>query len=195
MSVVGGIRSTLVTSTIVYSVTTHGGTILSQGDTDSGYEVQFRHDNGGCGNPDSGILVLLGNSVKWNRIAFEWTGTGTASCWSFMRTGASNFGSSTGLGDGNLLAYSEAAGDVISRPYLTWEVPAYQSHDRIYACDNNANNFFRFNSGEAKSFFMKRRRATAFNGNFAGIHHGRSCNSTGAGAVTTIKNIRIWYED
>jgi hypothetical protein len=181
-----GIKSHNVTAALIDSVSTTGGTIISQGDVNGKYEIQFRHDTFGCGGPDSGILILIKDTISWKGITFEWLGNGTASCWSFMHS--SNFGSATGTSNGNLLAYNESLGDVISRPYLTWEVPAYQSHDRVYACDNNADNFFIFNSDSYKSFFMKRRRN--INGSLAGIHHGRSCNSTAS--FTIIRNIRIW---
>lgn len=52
----------------------------------------------------------------------------------------------------------------------------------------DANNFFRFNSGEYKSFFMSRRRDAS--GLKGGIHHGRSCNSSGSSTI--IKNIFVW---
>lgn len=183
-------KATKVNATFISSVTTYGGVITSQGNTepDGSYAITFRHDNGGCGNPDSGILILINDNISWTKIAFDWEGNGTASCWSFMNTGGSNYGATTGTSDGNMLQWSATNGDAIINPYLTWEVPEYQSHDRFYACDNNANNFFRFNSGSYKKFRMVRTRNSS--GNLAGIHHGRSCNSTSA--YTIIKNIYIW---
>jgi hypothetical protein len=188
MATVYGINSLMVTTSMIESVTITGGTITAQTtNSNSEYEITFRHDLSGCGGPDSGILILLKNTIQWTRISFEWLGNGTAACWSFMEPG-SNFGSATGTGDGNLLAYNESLGDVITKPNLTWEVPEYQSHGRTYACDNDANNFFRFNSSSFKSFRMTRRRNV--NGSLAGIHHGRSCNSTSSSTI--IRNIRIW---
>lgn len=186
MATTYGLGSTIVTANLIESVTTTGGTILSQGDTSAGYQIEFRHDLSGCGGPDSGILILIKDTIPWKGITFEWLGNGTAACWSFMDS-SSNFGSATGTGTGNLLAYNSSV-DVISRSYLTWEVSTFQSHDRTYACNNDANNFFRFNSSEFKSFVMKRRRNV--NGQLAGLHHGRSCNSTSS--VTIFRNIRIW---
>jgi hypothetical protein len=49
---------------------------------------------------------------------------------------------------------------------------------------------YTIDAGEAKAFTTKRRRNSL--ATKAGIHHGRSCNSTGAGAITTINNIRIY---
>jgi len=187
MGTVYGINSTIVTTDMINSVTTTGGTILSQTTGATPYEITFRHDLSGCGSADSGILILINDTIPWTNISFTWSGTGTASCWSFMHP-SSNFGSATGTATGNLLSYDESLGDTIVRPYLTWEVSAYQSHGKIYACDNDANNFFRFNSGEYKSFHMTRRRNV--NGSLAGIHHGRSCNSTSSNTI--IRNIRIW---
>jgi hypothetical protein len=183
-----GPKATLVTNDLVNSVTTTGGTIMSQGDTGpkGGYTITFRHDLSGCGGADSGILILLKDNFSWTRMAFDWEGNGVASCWSFMHT--SGFGSATGTVNGNMTVLNSVKVDAILNPVLTWEVPAYQSHNRVYACDNNANNFFRFNSSDYKKFRMLRTRDTS--GNLAGIHHGRSCNSTGA--FTIIKNIHIW---
>ena len=185
-----GPKGTLVTASLVDSITTSGGTIMSQGDIGprGGFKVTFRHDQSGCGNPDSGILILLKDDIPWTRIGFDWRGNGTAACWNFMNTGGTNYGAGTGTADGNMSAFNSLAQDAIVRPYLTWEVPEFQSHDRFYACDNNANNFFRFNSGEYKKFRMLRTRNTSEN--LAGIHHGRSCNSTGS--FTIIENIYIW---
>jgi hypothetical protein len=188
MSTVYGINSLKVSASMIDSVTTTGGTIIEQTDNpNTGYQITFRHDLAGCGNPNSGILILLKDIIPWTRISFEWLGNGTASCWSFMDS-SSNHGTSTGTATGNLLGYSESLGDVITKPNLTWEVPAYQSHPRTTACNNDNNNFFRFNESLYKSFRMTRRRN--INGSLAGIHHGRSCNSTGA--FTIIRNIRIW---
>ncbi len=188
MATTYGINSVKVITSMIDSVTTTGGTITEQTtNANTKYEITFRHDLGGCGNPDSGILILLKNTIAWTRISFEWLGNGTAACWSFMDP-SSNFGSATGTVTGNLLGYNESLGDVITKPNLTWEVPEYQSHPRTTACNNDANNFFRFNSSSFKSFRMTRRRNV--NGSLGGIHHGRSCNSTGS--FTIIRNIRIW---
>lgn len=185
MATTYGLGSTIVTASLIQSVTTTGGTILSQGDTATGFEIQFRHDLAGCGGPDSGILILIKDTILWKGITFEWLGNGTAACWTFMNA-SGNFGDATGTGTGNMLGF-DASVDVISRTFLTWEVPEFQSHDRVIACDNDANNFFRFNSGQFKSFVMKRRRN--INGQLAGLHHGRSCNSTSS--TTIFRNIRI----
>lgn len=182
-----GMNSYTVNNNMVQSVTTTGGTILSQGDVNGSYEVTFRHDLSGCGGPQSGILILLKDIIPWTNISFEWLGNGIAACWSFMGTG-DNYGTETGTFTGNLLAYNEALGDLVTRTYLTWEVPQYQRVNKTVACDNEADNFFRFNSGEYKSFRMKRRRDV--NGSLAGIHHGRSCNTTSSNTI--IRNIRVW---
>ena len=184
-----GPKATIVTSDLVYSVTTTGGTIMSQGDTGlkGGYTITFRHDLFGCGGPDSGILILLKDDFPWTRMAFDWEGNGTASCWNFMPP-TGGYGAATGTVNGNMTTFDSVNQDAIIRPYLTWEVPAYQSHNRFFGCNTNADNFFRFNASEYKKFRMLRTRNTS--GNLAGIHHGRSCNSTGA--FTIIKNIFIW---
>jgi hypothetical protein len=185
-----GPKSFLITSANIDSVNITGGTILSSGDTALGYEVQFRHDLGGCGGPDSGIFVKLNDSISWNNISWTWLGIGSASCWSFNVGGYGAAADPAGGGTGNLLSYNPNAGDVIEVPYLSWENPQFQSHDRTSACDNDANNFMLYNTSNYRSFVMKRRRDSM--GSLAGIHHGRSCNSTGSGSITIIRGIRIW---
>ena len=191
MATTYGIASTLVTTANVNLVGTTGGTTISAGNNGplGGYQIIFQHDTGGCGSgPDSGVYIELNDSTPWTRITFEWLGIGGAACWSFPNT--SGFGAGAGPTDANLINYDEAAGDRVSRSYLTWEVPQFQSHSKVYACDNDSNNFFRYNTGEYRSFFMQRRRNSLLS--YGGIHHGRSCNSTGVGATTIIRNIRIW---
>jgi hypothetical protein len=181
-----------VTSANIDSITVTGGTLISAGNTGAAgeYEVVFQHNASGCGGAESGIYIQLNDSVKWSTILYRWSGTGIASCWSFNVAGFGTAADSVNGGTGNLAAYNESLGDRMINSYLTWEVSAYQTHDRTSACDNNSDNFFIFNSGEAKAFTTKRRRNSL--ATKAGIHHGRSCNSTGTGAITTINNIRIY---
>lgn len=185
-----GINSTLVTSNLIHAVNVFNCTVITAetgniGAT-GGYQIKVSHDTGGCGSEaDNGIFLELKNDIPWTRITWEWLGTGTAACWSFNHS--SGFGGGAGPTTGYLQNYN-ANLDVISRSFLSWEVVDYQSHSRVFACDNNANNFLRFNGGEFKSFFMNRRRDTS--GNRAGIHHGRSCNNTGVFSI--IRNIRIY---
>lgn len=183
-----GIASTLVTSDLVYAVNLKNSTIITEETgnigPNGGYQVKFRHDTAGCGNPDSGIFVELNDNIPWTRITFEWLGLGTSACWSFN---GGSYGADGWPPSGYLQSF-DANQDIISRTYLTWEVPAYQSHNRINGCDTNPDNFFRFNASEYKSLFMSRRRDTT--GNRAGVHFGRSCNNVGD--LTIIRNIRIW---
>lgn len=185
-----GPKSLLITSANVDSVNITGGTILSVGDTVNGYEVQFRHDLSGCGGPDSGVFVKLNDSFVWNNISWTWLGIGSAACWSFNVPGFGAAADPAGSGTGNLQSYNTGLGDAIVDPYLCWEDPQFQSHDRTYACDNDANNFMRYNTGSYRSFVMKRRRSSM--ASLAGIHHGRSCNSAGSESITIIRGIRIW---
>jgi hypothetical protein len=184
-----GRKATRVNSSMVSSISITGGAITSQGDIGElgSFLVVFRHDTTGCGGPESGILVLLKDSIPWTRMSFDWEGTGTASCWSFMNTGGSNYGPGTGTPDGNMLSYGQT-GDNLINSYLTWEVPAYQTHNRVFACDNDSDNFFRYDGGAFRKFRMIRTRNSS--GSLAGIHHGRSCNT--GGGLTIIKNIYIW---
>lgn len=169
--VINGGKSTLVTASMIDSVTFTTGTILNQGNMTNGYEITFRHENISCNN--SLVKVLLKDTIPWTRINYQWLGNGTSACWWFD--------------DSNLLTYNESLGDKVSKCHLTWEVPEYQSHTKISACDNDANNFMRFNQSEYKSFFVYRRRNSM--SSLAGIFHSRSCSS--ANGITVIRNIFI----
>lgn len=193
MSTQYGRLSFPITQSMVDSVTTTGGTIISQGNTgyNNTYEIIFQHELSGCGNPASALVILLKNTTpNWKFITWEWRGTGTAACWTFNSTSAEALFGTTAYNLGYLQAYNESLGDGVFNSFLSWEIPAYQSHNRVVACNNDANNFFRFNSTQFKSFFMKRRRDSS--GNLAGIHHSRSCNSIGAGSRTHIRNIYVY---
>lgn len=183
-----GLASRLVTADLVHEVQIGDNTTLVTGETgnvgpNGGYQVKISNTSHGCGS--SGVYVIIKDTIPWTGITYEMVLTGVASCWSFNHAG-SNYGPG---GTGNLLGYSEAAGDIISRAIRSWEVPAFQTHNRTFACDNNSDNFFHssFHQGDPKIFYMKRRRNV--NGSLAGIQHGRACVAAG---TTIIRNIRIW---
>lgn len=186
MSVFGGNRPTLVTSDMVYAVNLTGSTTVTS-DTGNigpygGYQLRVTHDNSGCGGPDSRVYLELKNDIGWKYISCEFVMEGTAACW--------GFNDGTYAPTGNIASYDESQGDIIPnyRAQNSWENTTYQSHNKITACDNEANNFFRFNG--IKKLLMKRRISTA--NNRAGIGIGRSCSSTGSGSYTIIRNIRVW---
>lgn len=192
MTVVSGRSSVGVTSSYVNAVHTTGATVLSSGDDNSGlYAITVRVDSSGCGGPDFGVFVQLKDTFSWNAISFRTALSGTAACWSFNNN--PGFGiispySTTGY----LLAYSTEAKDQISLSYLAQQDAQFSSHDPVYACDNDANNFMRFNSGTFKFFTMKRRRDSS--GNLAGPYIGRSCTSIGSASIVIIDNIFIWVD-
>lgn len=179
-----------VTSADIQSITLYNVTMTKNTDENGGFVFEGFHTTGGCGTAqDSGVLILLKDNIQWSKICFKWEGVGSASCWSFMNS-SSNFGTGTGTATGNMLSYSEILGDRLHDNFLTWEVPAYQTHNRTYACNNDANNFFRFSTSQIRRFRMTRRRNVG--AGLAGIHHGRSCNSVGSSAITRISDIFIW---
>lgn len=180
-----GINARLITSSDVSSITLNNMVIdyANTGNlgTNNSYQLRTTNDSVGCGS--CGVYLELNDNIPWKNISFEILLTGTAACWSFNVDG---YGPSPGTG--YLLGYDESVGDLVARSLNSWEVPAYQSHNKVSACDNDANNFFRFDPAPYKSFFMRRRRNWTGN-NKAGINSGRAC----AGAGTTIiRNIRIW---
>lgn len=166
-----------------------GATVLSQGFDGRGFSVTCRHDLAGCGNPDTGIFVEISDFVPWTWMSVEFLVIGQAACWSFMNSSA--YGAAVGSGGtGNMLNYDESQGDKCIKTYLAQEEPAFSTHNKVYACDNNADNFMRYNTSVYRKCTFVRRRNV--NGSLAGPHHGRSCSSTGSGSLTIIQNIVVW---
>lgn len=190
MSINYGPAGLIVTAATVNSVNVTGATILSQADdVDGGYVATFRHDLAGCGGADSGLYIELKDPFRWTYMSCRFRLLGSASCWSFMNTSA--YGGAIGAsGTGNMINYSEAAGDRIIRTYLAQDDAQFATHDKTTACDNNADNFMRYNADVYRYFTIVRRRNV--NGSLAGVHHGRSCSSTGSGSITIVDQIRIW---
>lgn len=180
-------RARKVTGSDIASITLYNVTMTKNVDEQEGFVFEGYHTATGCGGADSGILILLKDTIPWTKMCFKWEGTGTASCWSYC---VSAHGASTGTPNGNMLSYSEGSGDRVSDCYLTYDVTTFQTHDKQQACDNATDNFFISNGGVYRRFRMTRRRNV--NGQLAGIHHGRSCNSAGTGSVTRISEIFIW---
>jgi hypothetical protein len=193
MSVNYNPRARLVTSADISSLTLLNMTTVFNGDSDNGYVYEGYHNTGGCGTaPESGVLILLKDTIPWTRISFQWEGTGQAACWSFVNPSTA-YGAATGTPSGNLLGYDAAQGDKLYDGYLTFTGPGMVggfSALKFNACDNATDNFMRFNTETFRRFRMSRRRNVGTG--LAGIHHGRSCSSIGTGSVTRISNIFIW---
>jgi len=189
MSVHAGPHGILVAAAQVNTVQITGGTILSQGDVAGvGFQTQFRHDLGGCGGPDSGVFVEIKDFMPWTYMSVQFLLIGTASCWSFNTPG---YGAAVGnSGTGNMLSYDTAAGDVCIRTYLAQNDPSFNTHNPVSACDNAADNFMIANGSVYRQCTFVRRRN--INGNLAGPHHGRSCNSIGSGSISILQNIYVW---
>lgn len=187
MTVFYGRKAYRVTADKISSVTNVNGTIISQGDINEGYEITFQHDTAGCGAADSGLFVAIKDFIPWTNISMEFYLTGTASCWSFNNGGY--VGSAGNSGTGYLLSYNSSL-DVISKAVNSFELPQYTK--QMNACDNASTNFMHssYYTGAFRKFSITRRRDSS--GNLAGPCTGRSCNSTGAGSWTTIRNIYVW---
>jgi len=182
-------KATLVTNSMVDAVITTGMTTTINGNVDGSYVYQGTINLGGCGGNNSAVFVRLKDTIPWTKITCFFEMNGTAACWSFM--GGSGFTevspATTGLvGGGNIEQYNASLGDRIFRDNGTFiSNPAYVA--QWSACDNNADNFFRFN--DYKSFWTTGRRKDPSNG-LAGIFHSRSCNGTGS--YIKISNIFIF---
>ena len=169
-----------VTSDMIDSVVNTNCTLLSQGnDSTGGYAISYQFNLGGCGGTESGLYIKIKNTISWSRIFCKFTNEGTAACWTFNQSGY-------GAIAPNLASYNAGLGDIIFRwdALNAFENTAYNV--QVGACDNEATNFMRFSG--VKSFYMFMIRN---DGNIAGVGHGRSCNTTGAGSYCTISEIYI----
>lgn len=184
-----GAHSYLVTAARVDAVNITGGTILSQGDgSNGGFEVSFQHDLGGCGNADSAIEVVIKDFIPWTKMGVRYELLGHSACWAFNEDGWS-YALPSG-GSGYILTYDEAYGDRVINTYLAQNDSPFDTHAKNVACDNDDNNFMRMNTTSWRICnFLRRRNGSS---NLAGPAHGRSCNDTGAGNITVIKNIYVW---
>lgn len=182
MGLIYGAITNKITSADIHSISLTSATIVTAetGDlgVDGAYQIKVTHDN--CGCDSSTIGITLKDNIAWTLITYEADTTGAAACWSWNHGGYDK-------GDGNLYSYAENLGDLFFENVNAWEVPEFQSHNRTTACDNDANNFMRYNTDGPRKFSMKRRRNV--NGSLGAISFGRACNCSG---YTIIRNIRIW---
>jgi hypothetical protein len=192
MSVNYNPRARLVTADEVQTLTILNMTTTFNGDRNGSYVYEGYHNVAGCGGPESGVQIILKDNIPWTRISFLFEGTGGSACWSFMSSSGQR-AVDTGIPTGNLLDFSEAAGDRIYDGWLSYtgngNVGGIDS-PRTSRCDNDPGNWMNFNTSLFRRFRMNRRRNVGVG--LAGIHHGRSCNGTGTGNVTRISNIFIW---
>jgi len=165
-----------ITQALVNSITLVGSAILLQSDVDNGLEIKFQHNTGNACDTNS-FFIQLKDFMPWTGISAEFWTTGSAACWSYMQ-------------EGNIYAYDESQGDKCVKTYLAQEDSAYASHAKANGCDNDANNFMRYNTTTFRKCTFVRRRNV--NGSLAGVHHYRACSEIGANAITIVKNIYVW---
>lgn len=136
----------------------------------------------GCAS-SNGIFVRIKDVIPWTRLYVRMLSTGTAACWGWCGNNDDGAGMSTQQHQGNMLPYSEALGDYTKNEFNVWDNPQFsKSWNR---CDNNANNYMRFNSsGRGFDLFCRRNSMATL----AGPSHGRTCSSTG---TVTFTNMRV----
>lgn len=185
MSVILNINPVIINYTDVNAIYLVGATIISQDVENDGYSLTVQHNTGNACD-STGVFVQLKDTIPWTKISAEFWTKGAAACWTYMQPGG--FGSTNG--DGNIYSYDESQGDKCIRTYLAQDEPQFSSHVKANACDNDENNFMRYNTTTFRKCTFVRRRNV--NGSLGGIHHGRACSEVGANAITVIKNIRVW---
>jgi len=186
MAIAYGQKGTRIMSGHINSIALLGTTVLEQSDVNGGFEIKVQHNSGGdCGS--TAVLIQVQDFVPWTKISAEFWTTGSAACWSFMDQ---NGYGTTSVGQPNIYTFDANAGDKCVKTYLAQNDSPYDTHNKSTGCDNDANNFMRYNTTTfRKCTFVRRRIGTT---PLAGIHHGRACNEVGANAITIIKNIYVW---
>ena len=177
-----GIRARRITASDINLVTNTNGTIVSQGDVNSGFEFQWYPNNGGCGaTPNSSFSIQLLDPIPWTRISYELYTTAYASCWNFNNGGS--------LGNGNLLTFS-AGTDRVFYGENSFELSQYTV--QMSACDNATTNFMHvsYKTGDYRKFFVNRRRDSSLS--LSSINVELSCNGTGISNLFIIRNIFVW---
>lgn len=185
MSVSFNVAPQIVQFSDVNAIYLIGATIISQDIENDGYSIRIQHNTGNACD-STGVYIQLKDNIPWTKISAEFWTTGAAACWTYMQPGG--YGSTNG--DGNIYSYDESLGDRCLRTSLAQDDAQFVSHAKASACDNDANNFMRYNTTTFRKCTFVRRRNV--NGSLGGIHHGRACSEIGSNAVTIIKNIRIW---
>jgi hypothetical protein len=188
----------IVRASDVNAVYTTGITTTTNTDVDGTYVYQGTLTLGGCGNPNSAVFIQLKDNISWSKMTCYFEMNGSAACWAFNGGGNATTNPTTDFLEvsppttglvpgGNMQRYDEALGDMIFSDSDAFTLTPGLTR-KGSACDNDANNFFRFSS-TTKSFWMTCRRKDKSNG-LAGPFHCRSCNSVGS--YILIKNIIIW---
>jgi hypothetical protein len=136
-----------------------------------------------CGS-NNGVRVLIKDAIPWRRLYVSFLSTGTASCWGW--NGDNGYGTGLSGANGNLLAYSSAAGDFTRFESNVWNLPQFRKY--FSACDNNSDNYMHgsYAIGASRGFDMYCRRNSM--ASLAGPSHGRTCSVDG---TITFRNMRI----
>jgi hypothetical protein len=134
----------------------------------------------GCSS-NNGVRILIKDVILWRRLYVRMFTTGTAACWGW--NGDNGYGNGLSGPGGNLLAYNAGLGDFTRLENNVWNLPQFRKY--FSACDNNADNYMRFNStGRSFDMYCRRNSMAAL----AGPSHGRTCSSNG---TIVFSNMRI----
>lgn len=178
-----GPRGHIITNYDVDSITTQNLTSIDKnGDEKGSFHFKCTIPADGCGSA-SGFIILLKDVIPWTKISYKVEITGTSSCWNFNHN--TNY-----LPAGvphNILAWNSSL-DRVVRCSNSFEQPQFTL--KMYACDNNADNFYHssFHVGNPKIFTAIRRRDAIGNG-LAGPAIGIDCNG---GNTIEVSEIVVW---
>tara|TARA_Y100000034_G_C6798323_1_gene357981 strand:- start:129 stop:698 length:570 start_codon:yes stop_codon:yes gene_type:complete len=177
-----------VVSGDIDTVTQQNCTILTNDNSGNHntYVLKLQFNASGCGGSEAGGNITINNLVegwRWEYITWKNELYGYGSCYNFNENG---YG---GQGVNGLVSYSTSTSviDSVQWCYQSFEVAGIS--EVMKRCDNAASNMFRM-APDPKVFWTTRRRDSSTSP--AGPSHGRSCNSTGAGATWRVSDIVVF---
>ena len=194
MTVLYGTKSKLLTAQDITVYKSSGLVTTYDSDNNGSYKYSGYFTRWGCGTPQDGIYLKFNNTTigtDWTKVTYKMYLTGSASCWNF------NMGTSYALSyesiysmpnNGGMLDFNSSI-DKITYSKNCFELPQYGV--KMNACDNDSTNMFHgaYITGSYREFIVTRRKGS---GSDFGIHHERSCNSTGTDSVVTITDIMVF---
>ncbi len=140
----------------------------------------LRNTANGCSS-NNGISLQLVDVFNWTRVYCKFFSTGTASCFGWNGNNGYGLDMTSSQRQGNLLAYNESNNDFTRNEFNVWELSAYRKY--FSGCDNNADNYMRFNTtGRSFDIYSRRNNMNIL----AGPSHGRTCSSDGTVVISRI---------
>lgn len=182
MALKHGQQGRIILDADVDSITNTGiASVDKNGDERGSFHYKVTTPNDGC-TTNNGFVILLKDVISWTKMSYKVTLTGTASCWNFNHN--TNYLPAVAH---NILGFNSSL-DTVTKCTNTFEQSQFAL--KMFACDNNSDNFFHgsFAVGNPKIFTAVRRRDSISNG-LAGPGIGVNCNAT---VTIQVSEIVVW---